>query len=105
MSNNPFFEFTQFGLKFSHSTLFQLSPSPMSLYTTSFKHHILTQYQPNCSGSGFEALAKQFGIKSKAEDTQSKIGIIVGMVLLNLWKRNLELADLPYSVVKRSANT
>ena len=35
----------------------------MSRYPTHFKHSILTHYQPNCRGNGFEALAKQFGIK------------------------------------------
>ena len=34
----------------------------MNRYPIPFKHHILTQYQPYCCASGFEALAKQFGI-------------------------------------------
>lgn len=35
----------------------------MSRYPTPFKHRISTQYQPNCHGYGFKALAKQYGIR------------------------------------------
>jgi hypothetical protein len=35
----------------------------MSCYPTHLKHRILTQYQPNCRGNGFKALAHNYGIK------------------------------------------
>jgi hypothetical protein len=38
----------------------------MKLIPAQYKHFILTKYRPNCRGNGFEALAKQYGVKGGA---------------------------------------
>jgi transposase len=38
----------------------------MKLNSSQLKHFILTKYRPNCRGSGFESLAKRYGIKGGA---------------------------------------
>jgi transposase len=38
----------------------------MKLIPAQYKNFILTRYRPNCRGNGFEALAKQYGVKGGA---------------------------------------
>lgn len=46
-----------------HSTYLFVSPSNMVKYSLTFKHNILTLYQPHSHTNGFQSLASQFNIK------------------------------------------